>query len=413
MNDFDVRLKKTGRSGEPPENFIAIEYRIERIERTDMKGSTTTATTCGTSVLTNGASSEDKKFLNSNANKRQGEYSEEERERLLKIVETRRAELLEADEAKVRKMSAELNGFVACYLRDGGRLSDAAQDLHFLIHTDTWQGRLVAELLRDWGEARGIAMAPILIEDLNTANLDEFRLGIGNLIRWCAETLPGCRAAGSRVVFNLVGGFKSLQGYMQTLGMFYADETVYIFEGGDELLSIPRMPVDFEASAKRAVLDHFETFRKMQRGDLPLEQCAGIPETMLKIIDGRCTPSEWGEIVWGAVREERYKAELLPPLSPLLSFSEKMRSDASKLFKDDGARMFLLNQAMDRMSRYLDSGKKDNLSSCDYKKFTDKDMPGVTHEFDLWPDKRGWRAFCHEDGPRVVVDSIGEGKNHN
>ena len=142
-----------------------------------MKGSTTTATTCGTSVLNNGASSEDTKFLNTNANKRQGEYSEEERERLLKIVEIRRAELLEADEAKVRKMSAELNGFVACYLRDGGRLSDAAQDLHFLIHTDTWQGRLVAELLRDWGEARGIAMAPILIEDLNTANLDEFRLG--------------------------------------------------------------------------------------------------------------------------------------------------------------------------------------------------------------------------------------------
>ena len=370
-----------------------------------------TVTTCGTSILTNGASDEDKKFLFAKSNKREGDYSPEEQERLLKLAEARRAALMEADEALARKMSAELNGFVGCYLRDEGRLSGAAGDVHFLIHTDTWQGRLVAEMIRDWGEAQGVAMIPILIEDLNTASLDEFRLGIGNLIRWCADTLPGYRDSGSRVVFNLVGGFKSLQGYMQTLGMFYADETVYIFETGGELLSIPRMPVDFEASAKRAVLDRFDTFRKMQRGDLPLEECAGIPETMLRIIDGRCALSEWGEIIWGSVREERYKAELLPPLSPLLSFSEKVRSEALQ-FKNDGPRMFLLNQAMDRLSRYLDSGRKDKLSGCDYKKLTGKAVPGATHEFDLWTDKRGWRGFCHEDGPRVIVDSIGEGLGH-
>ncbi len=75
--------------------------------------------------------------------------------------------------------------------------------------------------------------------------------------------------------------------------------------------------------------------------------------------------------------------------------------------------MLLLNQAMDRLSRYLDSGRKDNLSGCDYKKLTGKAVPGATHEFDLWPDKRGWRGFCHEDGPRVVVDSIGEGLGHS
>lgn len=372
----------------------------------------TTVTTCGTSILTNGAGGEDNQFLRTYANTREEDYDPEARQRLLDIVEARRAALLEAGEAAARKMSAEINGFVGCYLRDGGKLSDAAGDLHFLIHTDTWQGRLTAEMLRDWGEARGVAMIPILIEDLNTASLDEFRLGIGNLIRWCADTLPGCRASGRRVAFNLVGGFKSLQGYMQTLGMFYADETLYIFETGGELLSIPRMPVDFEASAKRAVLDRFDTFRKMQRGDLPLEECAGIPETMLRILDGRCTLSEWGEIIWGSVREERYRAELLPPLSPLLSFSEKMRSEALQ-FKNDGPRMLLLNQAMDRLSRYLDSGRKDNLSGCDYKKLTGKAVPGATHEFDLWPDKRGWRGFCHEDGPRVVVDSIGEGLGHS
>ena len=42
--------------------------------------------------------------------------------------------------------------------------------------------------------------------------------------------MPGYRQSHYRVVFNLVGGFKSLQGYMNTLGMFYADEIIYIFE---------------------------------------------------------------------------------------------------------------------------------------------------------------------------------------
>lgn len=112
-------------------------------------------------------------------------------------------------------------------------------------------------------------------------------------------------------MFNLVGGFKSLQGYMQTLGMFYADETVYIFEAGDELLSILRLPVDFYASARQTVLEHFGAFRKMHRRDVPFSECSGIPETMLKIIDDQCALSEWGEIIWGAVREEKYKEELL------------------------------------------------------------------------------------------------------
>jgi hypothetical protein len=59
------------------------------------------------------------------------------------------------------------------------------------------------------------------------------------VIRWCQDTLPGYRESGYHIVFNLTGGFKSIQGWMQTLGMFYADEIVYIFETGKELLPGP------------------------------------------------------------------------------------------------------------------------------------------------------------------------------
>ena len=371
----------------------------------------TTVTTCGTSILTHECSKEERDFLNASANKREADYAPEDRERLLKIVEANRTALLAASEDEARKMSEELNGFIGCYRRNGGRLSDAGNDVHFLIHTDTLQGRLAAEILQDWGTSQGFGISPIRIEDLNTASLDEFRLGIGNLIQWCWETLPGYRSSGYEIIFNLVGGFKSLQGYMQTLGMLYAHETVYIFETGGELLSIPQIPLDLEAKAKQTVLDHFETFRKMQQGDIPMEECAGIPETMLRISDGHCTLSEWGKIIWGEVREARYREELLPPLSPLLSYSDRMRADALQ-FQNDGPRMLKLNQALDRLSRYLDAGRQKNLNSCDYKKLIGKPVPGSTHEFDLWPDRRGWRGFCHEEDGKVIVDSIGEGLKH-
>lgn len=370
-------------------------------------------TTCGTSILAHRLDQEGKAFLYSKANERETSYSPDDRERLLAIVKERGDAFIRYDNEEIRKVSAELNGFIGYYLRDGGRLTDAEEDIHFLIHTDTWQGQIVAEILRDWGEAHGITMLPIRIDDLNTSSLEEFRLGIDELIKWCVGTLPGYRASGYKIVFNLVGGFKALHGYMQTLGMFYADETVYIFETSRELLSIPRMPVDLEASAKQAVRERSATFRKMLLGDVPLDECAGIPETLLHIVGDRCNLSEWGGIIWGATREEEYERTLLPPLSPLLSYSKKVRDEAENLKEKDRGRMTMLNQAMDKLSRYLETGRKDSLNSCRYRKLAGDPIPPSTHEFDLWPDKRGWRGFCHEeeDG-RVIVDTIGEGLDH-
>ncbi|MBK8043622.1 MAG: hypothetical protein IPK21_13770 [Haliscomenobacter sp.] len=69
---------------------------------------------------------------------------------------------------------------------------------------------------------------------------------IKDLLKWCDETLPGYRTAGYEIIFNLTGGFKSLQGYLNTIGMFYADRIVYIFESGQEVIAIPKLPVKLE-----------------------------------------------------------------------------------------------------------------------------------------------------------------------
>lgn len=260
-----------------------------------------TVSTCGTSILTNGTSRDDINFLRASANKKESEYTPDELRKTDEIIAVKLETLTSASTEEARKLSAELNGLIAFY-GNGANLDEAKRNSHYLIHTDTYQGAKSAELIQSWGNHNGIDMHPVKIDSLNTNSVEEFRLGVNNLVEWCVKTLPVKRSEGFRIIFNLVGGFKSLQGYMQTLGMFYADETIYIFETGGELLRIPKMPVDFSENAKKAVIDNAAAFRRMQDSSIPRLMCRGIPETLLDISGGRCRMSAWGKIIWDEVK---------------------------------------------------------------------------------------------------------------
>ena len=194
-----------------------------------------TVSTCGTSVFTNGTRYEHIKFLHRNANKHEKEYTSSDLEIFERIIDVRREKLINAAPNEAQKLSSELNGFVA-YYENGENLSEAANDIHYLLHTDTYQGLRAAELIEAWGEANDIKFQPVLINDLNTASVKEFLLGIDSLVEWCEKTLPSYRSDGYKIIFNLAGGFKSFNSHMQRLSMTYADETISIFENGNELL---------------------------------------------------------------------------------------------------------------------------------------------------------------------------------
>ena len=373
---------------------------------------TVTISTCGTSIFTNGTNHEDVKFLRDNANKNKADYSKKDIERIENIISEKREKLLNASPNEVRALSAELNGFISFY-GSGSKLDAAAKDVHYLIHTDTYQGVAASELIREWGEKYKISMTPILIADLNTGSIEEFRLGINNLVEWCVGTLPGYRDQKYKIIFNLVGGFKSLQGYMQTLGMFYADETVYIFETGGELLRIPKMPVDFAENAKQSVLNNFEAFRRMQRECLSRSECSEIPETLLDIVDGKCTLSAWGQIIWEEVQRDAYSERILEPVSKRIIISPTVFKTA-KTFSRDKNRIMRLNQAIDKLSRHVETYGKERLNSCNMRQLSGDPVPPSTHEFNLWPDMGGWRGFCHwDENNNLVIDDIDMGLGHN
>jgi hypothetical protein len=218
-----------------------------------------------------------------------------------------------------RRLSAELNGL---YGVGEGRLPAQPGTLHFLVATDTYQGQAAAELI-----AEVLPGAQVVTpRGLSTRSQQDFARGIRELIRWCEETLPGYGAADYRVIFNLVGSFKSLQGYLNTIGMFYADEIVYLFEGpGSPLLRIPRLPIVVDHS-------HFERHAslcaQLEAGlTVPPEQIAAWPESLWEEdAPGQATLSIWGSLLWKRC-SDLLQHELLP--FPRLHYEASFQRDFS------------------------------------------------------------------------------------
>ncbi|MBW4619371.1 MAG: CRISPR-associated protein [Cyanosarcina radialis HA8281-LM2] len=203
---------------------------------------------------------------------------------------------------QIRRASAELNGIYGIYREN---LTQGREDIHFLIATDTAQGKTTAKIVADFLRKQGLNNTNIYAPSgLSMASTEVFSLGIDALIVWLQDTVPPLKRDGYKIYFNLVGSFKSLQGYLNTIGMFYADEIIYIFEGESaELITIPRLPIRVDLSAiapyklQLALLD--------AGAGLGRDETAGIPEAMLAEVDDKITLSTWGQLIWNQCKDQK------------------------------------------------------------------------------------------------------------
>lgn len=244
--------------------------------------------------------------LRDTANLKEGEIITETKNKLKSLQEIVNQRLKKSNPKQLRALSAELNGIYAYYNQVFDK-SARRRDVHWLIATDTYQGQLVAETveghLRDIGFSNIISYTP---EGLDTSNTASFTHGIREIVSWCEECLLPYKEKGFYVIFNLVGGFKSLQGYLNTLGMFYADEILYIFESrGAELLRIPRLPIKLDELP--VLQEKAELLARIVNGYLARgDEVKGIPELMLETDGEVFILSPWGLLLW-----ERNKNNIL------------------------------------------------------------------------------------------------------
>lgn len=262
-------------------------------------------------------------------------------------------------------------------------------------------------MIGEWCERQKLLSEFYRIPGFNTADDLSFNAAMSDLAQWCAEYVAPQRTPQNGVVFNLSGGFKSLQGFMQTLGMFYADETFYLFESSDALMRIPRLPIDVDAGAIREIEDHFDAYRKMFL-EIPAapEEVRDIARSMIFTADGTSfLLSAWGKIFWDKFTKTHYKKQLYPSPLPEIVLTDTFRKDVEG-FKGDQQVLLWINQRLDDLAKYCLSGRKKCPNRLDFKSIAEGELAGdtgCTYEFDAWAASNAGRCYCRVNGNKIEL----------
>ena len=348
--------------------------------------------TCGTSLLTNRAPAELRNWFTDIANRRALSTAEEGR--LAARLRDCTSAFMEANDEARRDLSAEMAGIDAVLEQ-----LKPERVQHVLIHTDTAIGEAASAIVAEGLLARGDNVVLLTAGGLRTDDLASFREALADLTGGI-EQFAAWRADGWTIYFNLTGGFKSINGYLQALGMIHADRCVFLFERSATLMEIPRLPV--RLSEIEDLSAHLTVFRRLACG-YPVSRSAaeGIPEALLLADGDRVTTSVWGDVVWVRGAKTLLAARLLEPLSPHLAFSRAAQTDFDKHTAE--ARV-AFNTALDALSAHLD-GQQAVLKSHTFKKLQGDPTPPSSHE--LYVRLEAKRIYGHYEDDRFVVDRFG------
>lgn len=311
-----------------------------------------------------------------------------------------RDQMKAAERSKARRASAELNGILTlCDEEPSG-----SRCHHILLCTDTWLGEQTGQIVEEWLRRHGHTSVELRRQsDLQTANLQLFQSALSDLVQWLDSTIDGYRQQQFRILFNLTGGFKSVQGFLQTLGNLYADETLYVFEAPNSpLLRIPRLPVRLDITD--TVRQHIRVIRRLANElSVSSAELSGVPETFLLRIDDAVALSPWGTVVWEQARKELYGEKVWPSPSDCFEFGSEFLASTNDQPSD---RKLNLNDKLDKLAVYLECDRARPLKSLDLKQLKGNPKPPSTHEFDAWGDRDAKRVYCHYEESKWILDRL-------
>jgi putative CRISPR-associated protein (TIGR02619 family) len=320
------------------------------------------------------------------------------------LSERAKQKLAQSQVPQIRAASAELNGIYGLYQE---QLARGKQDIHWLIATDTAQGRKAAEIVQSFLRSHNISFNADIYAPpgLSTASTRAFGDGIDQLIAWMQETIPPFKESGYQIFFNLVGSFKSLQGYLNTIGMFYADEMIYIFEGKDSnLITIPRLPIAIDIS----VIDPYKVPLALMDAGAEIsvndEQVQGIPESLVFDDGEEMTLSTWGKLVWSQTKAEMLSQELLP--FPRIEYKESFLKDYDKIKTNQKERV-KLQETLAKVSKLLSRSNGDTSilkeeGGVQYDKYTN--MGDIGH----FRVTQGLRVSCTASQGKLLLHHYGK-----
>ncbi|TFI54823.1 putative CRISPR-associated protein [Mastigocladus laminosus UU774] len=254
---------------------------------------------------------------------------------IIDTLKERAEEKLKGDIKDIREASAELNGIYGLYEE---QLSKGSQDIHWLIITDTEQDKVAAEILQSFLSKNGLNISIYTpYKGFSTSSNEAFTLGIDELLNWFEELIPGYQDNDYEICFNLVGGFKAIQGFANTIGMFYAHKIIYIFESSKEIITIPRLPIKIDTSGIKPV--EFALMASDADIWMPLSELLGVHESLLFVVDQEVKLSNWGRLTWNNCKRELLTKDLLQ--FPRLVYDKSFEKDFTRKNVDDQKKLEL------------------------------------------------------------------------
>ncbi|NMF66456.1 CRISPR-associated protein [Brasilonema octagenarum UFV-E1] len=292
--------------------------------------------TVGTSLLTNQIDREfEKNYYDTlrdtvNCTREEIDRYDEDVKDIIDTLKKRAEEELNGDLDDIREASAELNGIYGLYDKE---IEKGKEDTHLLITTDTAQGRVAAEILENFLKQKGLnSTSTYFPVGFSLSSSDTFSEGIASLFSYLQEIIVSSKHSQHQICFNLVGSFKAIQGYFNTIGMFYADEIIYVFEGSNEVIKIPKLPVQVDKS----IIEPYKVqLAMMNVGDIlkSSSEAQKVPNEWVLVDGQEMTLSTWGKLLWSQCKDYFLSQENLlnfPYIEYAQSFIEDYKNDKNK-----------------------------------------------------------------------------------
>lgn len=351
-------------------------------------------TSVGLSSITNGLKDVfSPKEIYENSNKQKDEIDKKFLEKFEIGFDKLKNKILSLNEQELSLLSAEINSLLK-YNRF------EKNDIHRLLCTDTYLGKKAAELIEFFLKNKNLNVSIYKQKDLRTDELDSFRMALADLTKDLSQELQGYIDSNYEIVFNLTGGFKSVNSFLQTMASLYANKSIYIFEGSNELLEIPRLPIKVD---EEFIVENYNIFRSLELGILVDEKkVEKLHKTLvLKMYDGYLL-SEWGEMVWQKVKNKIYKEKLIEPLQrDKIIYSKRFKKEFESL---NPSEKLQLNKTIDKLEKYVAFGE--NLKSLSYHSVKGEEASKYSHEFYPFDGNESRRAYCNEIDGKIILEKI-------
>jgi putative CRISPR-associated protein (TIGR02619 family) len=319
------------------------------------------------------------------------------------LKERAEQELSSNNTDKIRKASAELNGIYGLY---NEQIEQGIPDMHLLVTTDTAQGQIAAEIVESFLKRKGLTnISTHAQRGLSTASSDIFVEGMAKLFPSMQETIKTWQKSKYTICFNLVGGFKPLQGYFNTIGMFHADEIIYVFEGSNTLITIPRLPVKVD-------VDKVEPYKvqlaMMDVGQINTssEEAKKVPKDWVLVDGHEMTLSTWGQLIWNQCKDDLL-SQNQPLTFPKIDYQNSFLDDYKKIEGNVEERV-KLQLTLAKVSQLLQKSNGDSSilkqdRGLQYDKYTN-----IKGSIDHFRVTKGLRVSCTSSQGRLLLRHYGK-----